>query len=167
MKAWTERAGYERVVAQQVPEPEAEMRVDETVLLHPADNHREEEVVQQTNEARAEESCAAFDHLIDAYYYYVNNTIKHATMNWEPNLEAEVGTSTDEVMIPLVPYRHNEEAAAQQQNYAPEQQQGAFALFHDPNYNNNINSAPEHMQFEPNTVFYRKFHTATSRLYRI
>eukprot|EP00978_Attheya_sp_CCMP212_P040038 scaffold214522_cov60-Attheya_sp.AAC.2 len=135
MKAWIETAGYERVVTEQVPE--AEMRVDETVLLHPADNHREEEAVQQNNEARAEESCAAFDHLIDAYYG--NNAIKHATMNGEPNLEAEVGTSTDEVMMPLVPYRRNEEAAAQQQNYAPEQQQGAFALFHDPN-NDNLRS---------------------------
>jgi hypothetical protein len=165
MKAWIERAGYERVVVVTEQVPEAEMRADETFLLHPADNHHAEEAVQHNNEARAEESCAAFDHLIDAYY--VNNTIKHAItiMNGTPNLEAEVGMSIDEVMTPLVPYRDNEEAAAQQQNYAPQQQQGTFALLYDPN-NDNINSAPDHMHFEPNTVFYRKFHTSTSRLHR-
>mmetsp|Transcript_2778 Transcript_2778/g.5058 ORF Transcript_2778/g.5058 Transcript_2778/m.5058 type:complete len:287 (-) Transcript_2778:140-1000(-) len=164
MKTWIERAGYERVVTEQVPE--AEVRADETVRLDPADNHHhEEEAVQQNNEARAEESCAAFDHLIDAYY--VNNTIKHAIMNGTPKLEAEVGTITDEVMMPLVPYRDNEEAAAQQQNYAPQQQQGTFALFHDHDHdhdpiidNNNINSAPDHMHFEPNTVFYHKYTAA-------
>jgi hypothetical protein len=85
-------------------------------------------------------------------------------MNGTPKLEAEVGMITDEVLMPLVPYRGNEEAAAQQQNYAPQHQQGVFALFHDPN--DNINSAPDHMHFEPNTVFYRKYHTAISRLHR-
>eukprot|EP00978_Attheya_sp_CCMP212_P011541 scaffold28493_cov59-Attheya_sp.AAC.3 len=161
MKAyWTERrSGYEGVVTEQVPE--AEMRADETVLLDPADNHHEEEAVQQNNEAR-EESCATFDRLLDDYY--MNNAIKHATMNWEPNLEADRGTNTDEVAIPLVPYR-NEEEAAQQQHFAPQQQQGAFALFHDPN--DSMKCAPDHMNFEPNTVFYRKCHTATSRLHRI
>eukprot|EP00978_Attheya_sp_CCMP212_P034480 scaffold144614_cov53-Attheya_sp.AAC.2 len=143
---WTERrSGYEGVVAEQVPE--AEMRADETVLLDPADNHHEEEAVQQNNEAR-EESCATFDRLLDDHY--MNNAIKHATMNWEPNLEADRGTNTDEVAIPLVTYG-NEEEAAQQQHFAPQQQQGAFALFHDTN--DNMKCAPHHMNFEPNTVF--------------
>eukprot|EP00978_Attheya_sp_CCMP212_P048926 scaffold594733_cov86-Attheya_sp.AAC.1 len=159
MKAWNERAGGEGVVAEQVPE--AETRADETVLLDPADNHHEEEAVQQNNEAR-EKSAAELDNLIEAYYY-MNNAIKHVTMNWETNLEPEVGTRTHEATIPLVSYRnedaasYNEEAAAQQQ-YAPQQQQEVFGFFHDP-YDN--------MNFEPNTLFYRKFHVVTIRWHLI
>jgi hypothetical protein len=159
MKVWNERAGGEAEVTEQVV-PQAKMRADKTALLDPADNHPEEEAVQQSNEAHEASASAAdaaqIDYIIDAYY--MNNAINHN------HITAEVGTRADEATIPLVtypyPYRneeassYNEETAAQQQYkyHTHQQQQEAFAIFHDPNDNK---------KFEPNKLFYRKFHFHT------
>lgn len=147
---WSERAGGEDVVAEQVPEPE--MRAEETDLLDPAatDNHPEEEPVQQHNVALAQEdaACTAFDHLLDAYF--MNNAVQHATKNWEPNLEAEVGTIREEVINPLL--------LVSKQNYSlqHQHQQGTFPPFHEPD-NDKMKRATDHMNCEPNTVFYHKY----------